>query len=118
MYSWKLLRERPVGFGTPVAIKLPGAPHLFDHVEVYVGDDEIVLILAADGEEVSARIDDIRGAVELADVPRRFSAYAVRGGDEVSVRDRVRRLLELPQILREARDRRRRIEDDLRAVEA
>ena len=37
---------------------------------------------------------------------------------EVAVRHRVRRLLELPQVLREAGDRRRRVEDDLGAVQA
>ena len=32
-----------VGVGTAVAIELPHAPDLFDHVEVHLGDDELVL---------------------------------------------------------------------------
>ena len=38
--------------------------------------------------------------------------------DEVAVGDRVRGLLELPQVLGQAGDRRRRVEDDLRAVQS
>ena len=69
-------------------------------------------------EEVPARVDDVRRAVEAADVPRRLGADAVRRRDEVAVRHGVRGLLELPEVLREAGDRRRRVEDDLGAVQA
>ena len=68
-------------------------------------------------EEVAARIDEVGRAVEAADVPRRLGADAVAARHEVAVGDGVRRLLELPQVLRQARDRRRRIEDDLGAVQ-
>ena len=68
-------------------------------------------------EDLPARIAEVALPVELADVPRRLGPDAVDGADEVAVRDRVRRLLELPQVLRQPRDRRRRVEHDLRAVQ-
>src|SRR5262249_37555060 len=68
-------------------------------------------------DEASARIAEVALPVELADVPRRFGAHAVDRADEVAVGHGVRGLLELPQILGEARDGRRRVEHDLRAVQ-
>src|SRR3712207_8378230 len=56
-------------------------------------------------EEVAARIDEVRRPVELADVPRRLGADAVDRADVVPVRHGVRRLLDLPQVLRQARHR-------------
>src|SRR5258708_24108838 len=118
MTSWELLREIAVRFWAAIPVKLPGAADLFDHVEVNVRNDELVLVFTAGGEEVSARIHDVRGPVELADVPGRLGPDAIRGRDEIAVRHGVRRLLELPEILREARDGGGGIEDDLRAVQA
>ena len=48
-----------------------------------------------------------------ASVPTRLIAR-----DEVAVGDRVRRLLELPEVLRQPGDGRRGVEDDLGAVQA
>ena len=76
------------------------------------------LVFGRRGEEVAARIDEVGRAVEAPDVPRRLGADAVAAGHEVAVGDGVRRLLELPEVLRQARDRGRRVEDDLGAVEA
>ena len=67
------------------------------------------------GDDLAARIAEVDSAVELADVPRRLFADAIDGADEVAVGHRVRRLLELPQILGQARHRRRRVEHDLGA---
>src|SRR5262249_24411535 len=69
-------------------------------------------------EEVAARVDEVRRPVEAPDVPRRLRPYTIAAGHEVAVGHRVRRLLELPEILREACDRRRRVEHDLGAVQA
>ena len=54
---------------------------------------DLVIVLAGLGEELTARIADIAGAVELADIPRRFGANAIGSRHEVTVRHRVRRLL-------------------------
>src|SRR5262245_8855015 len=114
-----VLRQRAVAVGATVAEELPGATNLLDHVEVELGDVELVVVLARTAiDEAAARIDEVRAAVELADVPWRLGADAVDRADEVAIGDRVRGLLELPQILREPRHRRRRVVDDLGAVEA
>ena len=70
------------------------------------------------GDELAARVAEVALAVELADPPRLFPAGPVDRADEVLVRHGVGRLLELPQILAQAGDRRRRVEHDLRAVQA
>ena len=108
----------PYESGPAIAIELPDAADLLDHVEVHLGDDQLVLVLGARREEVAARIDEVRRAVEPADVPRRLGADAVAARHEVAVGDGVRRLLELPEVLRQAGDGRRRVEDDLGAVQA
>ena len=46
----------------------------------------------------------IARAVEFADIPRSFGANAIDRAHEIAIRNGVRRLLDLPQILREARD--------------
>src|SRR5947207_4514515 len=106
-----------VGLGPAVAEELPGAPHLFDHVQVHLGDHQLVLVLAAVRQEVAARVHEIAGAVELADVPRRFRADAIDAAHEVAVGDSVRGLLQFPQILRQSLHGRRRVEHDLGAVQ-
>ena len=106
-----------VGVGPAIAIELPDAPHLFDHVEVHLGDDQLVLVLGAHRQEVAARIDEVGRAVEAADVPRRLGADAVAARHEVAVGHGVRRLFELPQVLRQPGDGGRRVEDDLGAVQ-
>ena len=113
----ELLRHRPVRVRPAIAVELPHAADFFDHVEVHVGDDELVLVFRSRRQEVAARVDKVGSPVEAADVPRRFGADAVAARHEVAVRDGVRRLLELPQVLRQAGDGRRRIEDDLGAVQ-
>src|SRR5688500_9775131 len=74
-----------VRLGPAIAVELPGAPHFLDHVEVHLGDDELVLVLAPLGEEVAARVDEVGAAVELADVPRRLGADPVARAHEVAV---------------------------------
>src|SRR5262245_28754849 len=113
-----LLHESIVGFGAAVAIELPRPPDLLDHLEVEVRGDELALVLAGRHEEIAARIDEVRGAVELADVPGGLRPDAVHRADVIADGHRVRRLLELPQVLRQARDRGARVEDDLGPVEA
>src|SRR5450631_4145854 len=110
--------ERAVRFRPSVPEELPGPPDLLDHVEVAGRDEELVPVLARGREEVASRIDDVRRAIEAPDVPRGLGAHTVRRRHEVAIRDRVSGLLELPEVLREAGDRRGRIEDDLGAVQA
>jgi len=41
----------------------------------------------------------------MPDVPRRFGAHAIDRADEIAVGDGVRGLLDLPEMLAQARDR-------------
>ena len=97
---------------------MPGVAHFADLVHIEVGYDEFVLIAASFGDDLSARIAKIALAVELTDVPRRLCTYAIDRADKISVRYRVSRLFELPKVLRKTGDRRRRIENYLRAIQA
>src|SRR5436305_872796 len=94
-------RERGIRLRPPVAVELPGAPDLLDLVEVEVRDDDLVLVARRLRDELPARVREVALAVELADLPRALGPDAVDRADEVAVRDRVRRLLELPEVLGE-----------------
>ena len=48
-----------VRVGAAVAEELPGPADLLDHVEVELGDDELVLVLAAAREDLAARVDEV-----------------------------------------------------------
>src|SRR6266511_5585611 len=117
-YSKLDRRHRLVSLRAPVAEELPHAADLLDHVEVHLGGDQLILVLRADRQEIAARVHEVGGAVELADIPRGLRADPVAASHEVAVGDRVRRLLELPEVLRQPRHRGRRIEDDLGAVQS
>src|SRR5918993_762398 len=109
--------DRPIGFGAPVTVELPGVADLLDQAQIEVSDDELLAVAAANRDDLPAWIAEVALAVKLADVPRCFVADSVDGADEVAIRDRVRRLLQLPEILGESRDRGRWIQHDLRAVQ-
>src|SRR5205085_4766601 len=64
MGSWQLPHHVVVGLGPAVAEELPGPPHLLDHVEIHFGDDELILVFAALGQEVAARVDEITRSEE------------------------------------------------------
>src|SRR4051812_47028535 len=59
-----VLYQVAVGVGPAVAEELPGLAHLVDERQIEVGDDQLVLVLGADGDEVAARIAEVRRAVE------------------------------------------------------
>ena len=88
-------------------------------LEVQVADDQLRLVRVAGlADELALRVDEVRRAVEV--VRRRvvLDADPVDRADEVLVGDRGGRLLELPQVRRQAAAGRRRVEHDLRAGEA
>src|SRR3990172_9505018 len=96
-----LVRLRP-----SIPEELPHVPHFADLVEVELRRDQLRLVARGVHEELPARIAEIARSIKLADVPRRLEAHAVDRAHEVGIRHRVRGLLELPEILREPRDRR------------
>src|SRR5690606_34902099 len=112
-----IINDRAIKIGSAVAEELPRVSNFADLVHIKIGDNKFVLIAASFGEDLPARIAKIALAVKLADVPRSFGTDAVYRPDEISVRDRVCRLLELPEIFAQTRDSRRRIENYLGAVQ-
>src|SRR6185312_3064534 len=67
--------------------------------------------------DLPAGIDEVALPVELADVPGQLSADAVDGTDPAAVGGGRRGLLQLPQVLRQAGDRRRRVDDIFRSIQ-
>src|SRR5262249_12089245 len=102
----------------PIAKELPHVPHFANHVKIHVSHYDVVLCpLCARRDELPARVDEITLPVKLTDPPRLFPARPVDRADEILIRHRMRRLLDLPHALRDPRHGRRRIEDNLRPVE-
>src|SRR6266704_3110145 len=99
----RLRRKRAIGFRTTVAEELPGLPDLGDHVEIQVGDQHFIFVAAGLRDDRPPRIAEIALAVKLADVPRFLTADTVNCPHKISVCDRVRWLLQFPQMLRESR---------------
>src|SRR2546426_5827265 len=116
--SGKKLRHFLVYLRPAVAVELPYVPDLGDLVEVQIGHQQFVLVAACLRDKLPPRVAEIAFSIELAYVPRRLEPDAVDRADKVAVGNSVRRLFELPQILREARHCRRWIKENLRAPES
>ena len=92
-----------VGVGPAVAEELPGLADLLDLVEVEVADEQLLVVRVADvTDELAPRVDEVGLAVEVV-VTQRLDADPVDRADEVAVRQRMRDLLDAPQVLGEAR---------------
>src|SRR5450759_2325204 len=111
------LAQPRVRLGSPVAVELPHVPDLANLVEVELRRNQLVAIPARLCQNLSPRIAEVALPVELADVPRLLESDAIDRTDEIRVGHRVRGLLQLPQILRQSRHRRRWVEHDFRAIE-
>src|SRR3990172_3717701 len=116
--SGKQSRHVAVGLRSSIAVELPDPADLFDDVEIHFRGDDLVLILAPLRQELAPRVDEIAVAVKLPDAPRGLFAHPVEAPLEVAIRDRVRRLLELPEVWREPGGGCGRVEDDLRSLQA
>src|SRR5579863_519009 len=110
--------QATVRIRTAVTVKGPHPANLFDHVHVALAHDQLVFQVRRHlADKLPTRVDDVGGAVEVV-VAERLLADTVDGGDEVLVGDRGGRLLELPEVLREAAARRRGVKDDARPAKA
>src|SRR6266699_1165482 len=69
-------RDRSVGLWPAIAIKLPDVSHFLDFVQVHFCNHQFILIAAAHGQELPARVAEIGLAIELAYGPRLFDADA------------------------------------------
>src|SRR5580658_4919057 len=113
-----LRRERSVAFGPAVAEELPHFTNFGDHIQVEISYHNFVFVPAGLGNNFAAWIAEIALAVKLANAPGFFDAYAVDGAHKITVRNGMRGLLQFPQIFREPRNCRRRIEHDFRTVQS
>src|SRR5258708_28452563 len=80
-------------------------------------DEKLVAVADRLLLDLPGGVDEIALAVEFSDVPRLLNSDPVDSTDKTAVGSRRGGLLELPQIFRQAGDRRRRIDDVFRAVE-
>src|SRR6185369_7363853 len=109
--------ECAVCVGTAIAEELPRVAHFANLVEIEICDDERVFIAWRFGHKLPARIAEVTLPVKLTDVPRVLVSDAIDRADEITIRNCVRRLFETPQIFRQPGNCRRRIENDLSAVQ-
>src|SRR5579863_5326985 len=116
--SCALRSQWSVALRTAVAEKLPDLADFGNHVEIEIGDHDFIFVAAGLGDDLAARIAEITLSVEFADAPGLFDANAIDGADEVTVGDGMSRLLEFPQIFREAGHCGRGIKDDFGAIES
>src|SRR6266496_3743361 len=106
------VRVRPA-----VPVERPPVAHLGDQVHVQVPDDQVRVVVVPDiADELPLRVDEVRGAVEVV-VAQVLGADPVDRPDVVLVGHRRGRLLQLPQVRRQAAAGRRRVEDDLRPAQ-
>src|SRR5580693_8388102 len=108
--SW--LHQRLVLVWAAVAVELPQVPDLGQLAHVQVADQHLVLVVGGGvAHELPARVHEVGLAVEVV-VAERLDADPVDRADEVLVGHRGGRLLEPPQVLRQAPAGRGRVEDD------
>src|SRR5437867_3507418 len=107
-----------VRLGAAVAVELPHVAHLANLIEVQIRDYKLVRITGRLRDYLAARVAEVALPIELADVPGLLVSHSVDRADEITICHCVRRLLELPQILRQPRYCGRRVEDYLRAVQS
>ena len=75
---------------------MPDLSYFGNHVQVEIGDYDLVFIAAGLGDDLAARIAEVAFAIKFSDVPGLLPAHAVDCADEITIRSRVRRLLEFP----------------------
>src|SRR5437870_5744564 len=94
-----LFHEIPVRLGTAVAEELPGVAYFLNLVKVQIRDDNLLLVPRSFRDDLSPRRTEITLTVKLSDIPGLLAADAIDGAEKISIRYRMRRLLELPQVL-------------------
>ena len=109
--------QRLVRVGAAIAEELPGFANLGDRIQIQIGGEHFILVARGLRDDLAARVAEVTGAVELADIPGLFPAHAIDRSNEIAVSGGVRGLLQLPEIFAQSGDGGRRIEDDLRAVQ-
>ena len=113
------MRQVAVGVGATVAVERPAVTDELDLVHVEVAHDQLGLVGVADvADELALGVDEVALAVEVVVADVGLDADPVDRPDVVHVGDGGGRLLDAPDVLRQAAAGGRRVEHDLGAVEA
>src|SRR5258708_38650073 len=108
---------RSITVRTTIAIELPDIANFSKHVQIQIGNDKLVLIARSIGNNLSAWIAEIALSVKFTDIPWGLSPDTIDRTNKITVRNRVRRLFQFPQILRKSSHRCRRIKHNLCSVQ-
>src|SRR2546423_11195662 len=96
---WSSLRdELRITLRPAIAEELPGVAHFANHVKIEIGNHQRVFVARRLGDNLSPRIAEVTLAVKFSDVPGHFVADPVDGADEVTIRNGVGGLFQLPKI--------------------
>src|SRR4051794_2092162 len=116
---WSGLHQLSVRVGPAVAVEGPAVAHRLDEVHVEVAHDQLRLVGVADvADELALRIHEVALSVEVVVADVGLDADPVDRPDVVHVGDGGGRLLDAPDVLRQAAAGGRRVEHDLGPVEA
>src|SRR5207249_9175949 len=107
-----------IALRSPITEELPRVPHFAYQIEIQIGNDDGILIAGRLSNNLSPGIAEVTLTVKLTDVPGLFMANTIDCTDKISIRHRMRGLLELPEIFRQPGDGRRRIEHNLCSVQS
>src|SRR5215469_1219896 len=94
----RLCHQWPVAVRTAIAEELPDVAYLCNHVQVEIGHHNFILVPAGLGDDLASWIAEVTLAIKLANIPRRLASNSIDRPDKISIRDSMRRLLQLPQI--------------------
>src|SRR2546425_6667338 len=100
-----------------IAVELPGVADLANQVEVEIGHEQLLLLLRRLRDDLPSRVREVARAVVLVRPELLLLPDAVDRPHPIAVRDRVRGLLDEPEMHRESPRRRGGDEDKLGAVQ-
>src|SRR5262245_57337076 len=92
--------EVSVRVGSAVAVELPRLADFLNQIQVHLADEQLFLVCVANvADELAARVDEVRLPVEVVIAEVLLDAHSVDRPDVVAVRNRVRDLLDAPEVL-------------------
>src|SRR3989475_2342871 len=94
------LHHIPIHVRATIPVELPRIPHLAHEIQVKVSDEQLLLFLRRLRDDLAARIREVARTVIVVRTELFLLSDAIDRADPVSVRDRVRRLLDEPEMHR------------------
>src|SRR5262249_14713934 len=106
-----------IGLRAAIAEELPHVPDFLNLIQIEIRDDHLFFIARSFGNDLSPRRAEVTLAVKLSNIPRVFASNSIDRPDEITVRNRMGRLFEFPEIFAQAGDGCRRIKYDFGAIQ-